>query len=52
VGTRKKALLAGIEELGLKSGLILTWDEKRLEKHNNHSLNIMPAWEWLLAPFK
>lgn len=29
----KKALLAGIKELELKTGLILTWDEKRLEKH-------------------
>lgn len=45
----KKALLAGIKELGLKTGLILTWDERRREKHNNHALNIMPAWEWLLT---
>ena len=44
----KKALLAGIRELGLSTGLILTRDEKRLEKHNNYSLKIVPIWEWLL----
>ena len=44
----KKALLAGIRELGLSTGLILTRDEKRLEKHNKYSLKIMPIWEWLL----
>ncbi len=44
----KKALLAGISELGLLTGLILTKDEKRLEKHGNYSLKIVPVWEWLL----
>ena len=44
----KKALLAGISELGLSTGLILTKDEKRLEKHDNYSLKIVPVWEWLL----
>jgi len=44
----KKALLAGISELGLSTGLILTKDEKRLEKHGNYSLKIVPVWEWLL----
>lgn len=44
----KKALLAGIRELGLSTGLILTNDEKRVEKHGNYSLKIVPVWEWLL----
>ena len=44
----KKALLAGISELGLSTGLILTKDEKRLEKHGNYLLKIVPVWEWLL----
>jgi len=44
----KKAILSGIRELELKSGLILTQDEKREEKIQNYSLQIMPVWEWLL----
>ena len=44
----KRALLAGIKELGLTSGLILTQDEKREEMINGYVLNIMPVWEWLL----
>jgi hypothetical protein len=45
----KRAILAGIRELGLKSGLILTQHEKREEKIENYSLQIMPVWEWLLS---
>ena len=45
----KRAILAGIRELELKSGLILTLHEKREEKIENCSLQIMPVWEWLLA---
>ncbi len=44
----KKALVAGIRELGLSTGLILTRDERRLETHANYSLKIVPIWEWLL----
>lgn len=44
----KRALLAGTKEMGLSTGLILTNDEKRLEKHGNYSLKIIPVWEWLL----
>lgn len=45
----KRAILAGIRELGLKSGLILTQHEKREERIENYSLQIMPVWEWLLS---
>ncbi|MCP4578589.1 MAG: ATP-binding protein [Deltaproteobacteria bacterium] len=45
----KKALLAGMRELGIKTGLILTLNEKRVEEGDNYSLNIIPVWEWLLT---
>ncbi|MCK4819116.1 ATP-binding protein [bacterium] len=45
----KRAVLAGIKELGLKSGLILTFDEKRYEEIGGHLFEIIPVWEWLLS---
>ena len=44
----KRALLEGIKEFGLDSGLILTYDDKRRDEVEGHAINIMPAWEWLL----
>jgi predicted AAA+ superfamily ATPase len=46
---KKKALLLAMKELGIKTGLILTLDEKRVEERDNYSLHIMPVWEWLLT---
>jgi len=43
----KKALLSGIKELGLESGLILTQDEKHEERIGDCLVKIMPVWEWL-----
>jgi predicted AAA+ superfamily ATPase len=45
----KRALLEGIKEFGLDSGLILTYDDKRRDEVEGHAINIMPAWEWLLV---
>jgi len=45
----KRALSAGIKELGSKSGLILTLDEKGHEAIDGHLFEIMPVWEWLLS---
>lgn len=46
----KKALLSGLHELGLETGIILTQHEKREEKIKNYTIKIMPVWEWLLMP--
>lgn len=44
----KNALFAGMKELGIKKGLILTWDEKRDEETDIGLIQIRPVWEWLL----
>jgi predicted AAA+ superfamily ATPase len=44
----KKALLTGLHELGVNNGTIITGYEKRVETHGQYTLNIIPAWEWLL----
>ncbi|MEE9390239.1 MAG: ATP-binding protein [Candidatus Aminicenantaceae bacterium] len=46
----KKALLSGLGELGLETGIILTQHEKREEKTKDYTIKIMPVWEWLLMP--
>ncbi len=45
----RKALVLGMKELGLKSGLILTQDDRREEKVGEHLIKVMPVWEWLLS---
>ena len=45
----KKALVSGLQELGLTTGTIVTDHEKRVEKVGELTLNIVPAWEWLLT---
>ena len=49
VNREKRALLSGIKELGMSSGMILTSEEKKEEALNGISVAIMPVWEWLLA---
>ena len=44
----KRAILGGMKEFGLKRGLILTFDDKRVEESGGHVIDIMPVWEWLL----
>lgn len=44
----KKALVKGMNELGLDSGLVLTMEEKREEIIQGSSIQILPVWEWLL----
>jgi predicted AAA+ superfamily ATPase len=45
----KKALLSALQELGLKTGTIVTDHEKGVEREGGLTLNIVPAWEWLLT---
>jgi predicted AAA+ superfamily ATPase len=45
----KKALVSGLQELGLETGTIVTNHEKRVERVGEFTLNIVPAWEWLLT---
>lgn len=46
----KKALAQGMKELGLKTGLILTYSEKRDEEDEKGTIFLRPVWEWLLEP--
>ena len=46
----KRALISALKELGLGAGTIVTDHEKRVERAGGFTLNIMPAWEWLLMP--
>jgi uncharacterized protein len=45
----KKALLSGMRELELKQGTIITESEKRTLNEGGLTLEIIPAWEWLLG---
>ncbi len=44
----KKALLDGMKELNLETGLILTLDEKQEIKGQDNLLQIKPVWEWMV----
>lgn len=45
----KKALIAGMRELGLKRGTMVTMSEKRKMNEGGYTIEIVPAWEWLLT---
>jgi len=45
----KEALISGMRELGLKSGAIINQYEKRTEEIEDIRIEILPAWEWLIA---
>jgi len=38
------------DDLGVNNGAILSDYEKRVEHIGKCTLNIIPAWEWLLKP--
>ena len=44
----KKALVSGLNDFGVDTGIIITANEKRVEQTGKYSLNIVPIWEWLL----
>ena len=44
----KKALISGMRELGLKRGMMITMSEKRKLNEGGETIEILPAWEWLL----
>lgn len=43
-----RSLVAGMNELGIKQGLILTLNESGEEERDGKTVTIKPAWEWLL----
>jgi predicted AAA+ superfamily ATPase len=45
----KKALLSAMRELGLKQGTIITENDKRTQTEDGQTLEIVPAWEWMLT---
>ena len=51
-GTRKRevnTLLKALDQLNLSRGLIITADEKETLTVADKKIDILPAWEWLLA---
>ena len=44
----KKALISGLNEVGIDTGTLITDNEKRVEQNGKSSLKIVPIWEWLL----
>jgi predicted AAA+ superfamily ATPase len=44
----KKALISAMRELGLKRGTMITMGEKRKLNEGGYTIEIVPAWEWLL----
>lgn len=44
----KKALISGMRELGLKGGTMVAMSEKRKLNEGGYTIEIVPAWEWLL----
>jgi len=50
VFTREKmALLSAMRELGLKRGTIITENEQHTLSESGLTLEIVPAWEWLIG---
>lgn len=45
----ERALIAGMEELGLKEGIIINEDIEKVEKIGNRKINYIPLWKWLLV---
>lgn len=45
----KKALFAGMTELNLQTGMVLTMNEKHEVKTQGRTLQILPVWEWLIS---
>ncbi|MBL7177001.1 MAG: ATP-binding protein [Desulfobacteraceae bacterium] len=44
----KKALISGLNEVGIDTGTIITDNEKRVVQNGKNALKIIPIWEWLL----
>lgn len=44
-----RALAAAGNELNVKSGSVLTWDEEGVEEVSGFIIKIVPIWEWLLG---
>ena len=37
-----------MKAFGLEGGKIITWDERGVETIGKKSIEIIPAWDWLL----
>jgi predicted AAA+ superfamily ATPase len=37
-----------MEELGLKEGLIITWDDEDLIEEKGKRIKVVPLWKWVL----
>lgn len=49
VEREERALVAGMEELGLREGIIISDDIEKVEKRGNKKINYIPLWKWLLS---
>jgi predicted AAA+ superfamily ATPase len=43
-----RALQKCMEEMGLKNGMILTYNEQAVEQTNEYRIDIVPVWKYLL----
>ncbi len=44
-----KKVLKALEELKLKEGLIITWDDEDLIEEKGKKIRVIPLWKWLLS---
>ncbi len=44
----ERALVAGMEELGLEESVIINEEIEKVEKRGNKKINYIPLWKWLL----
>ena len=42
-------LIEAMAKLGIKQGMILTYDQETTLKHKTHSIQVLPVWKWLLT---
>jgi len=43
-----RALESGMNELNISSSLLITYNSRELVKTGNHTIQVIPAWEWLI----
>jgi hypothetical protein len=42
-------LIEAMAKLGIKQGMIFTYDQETTLKHKTHSIQVLPVWKWLLT---
>jgi predicted AAA+ superfamily ATPase len=50
LGREVESLRRGMADLGMKTGIVLTWDEEKTVKGDGSEIRFVPLWRWLLEP--